>query len=189
MQNLYKILVVGESNVGKTCLLLRYVDDNYSDKNSSTIGVDFKSKAIDINGELVKLQIWDTAGAEKFQSITKAYFRGALGILVVFDLTDNDTFEKVSNWIDSINEIHEKISIILVGNKSDLDHKVSREKVESIAEKYKIKYFETSAKDNSNVYEVFQCLANDIHSRLENPNEPSNVIKIDHDDNKKNGCC
>ena len=158
---LLKILVIGESAVGKSCLLLRYTDDKFSEQFMTTIGVDFKTKYIEIDGQNVKLQIWDTAGQEKFRAITKAYYRGAHGILVVFDISRRDTFNQTRMWIDSIKDSTEAspIDVILVGNKSDLTRAVTREEAEELADQYKIKYFETSAKENSNVEQAFRELA------------------------------
>ena len=158
---LLKILVIGESAVGKSCLLLRYTDNKFQEQFMTTIGVDFKTKKIEIDGQNVKLQIWDTAGQEKFRAITKAYYRGAHGILVVFDISRRDTFNQTRMWIDSIKDSTEAspIDVILVGNKSDLVRAVTREEAEELADQYKIKYFETSAKENSNVEQAFRELA------------------------------
>ena len=103
-ERLLKILVIGESAVGKSCLLLRYTDDKFQETFMTTIGVDFKTKHIEVNGQKVKLQIWDTAGQDRFRSITKAYYRGAHCILVVFDISRKDTFNQTKMWIDSIKE-------------------------------------------------------------------------------------
>jgi len=155
-----KILVIGESAVGKSCLLLRYTEGKFSDTFMTTIGVDFKTKVVPIDGKNVKLQIWDTAGQEKFRAITKAYFRGANGILVVFDLSRRDTFNRTTAWIDSIKDSGEStIDVVLVGNKSDLPHAVSQDEIKELAEKYNIPYFQTSAKDNSQVDSAFESIA------------------------------
>ena len=100
-EELLKILIIGESAVGKSCLLLRYTDNRFTEAFMTTIGVDFKTKFLHIDGDEVKLQIWDTAGQEKFRAITKAYYRGAHGILVVFDISRRDTFNQTKGWIDS----------------------------------------------------------------------------------------
>jgi small GTP-binding protein len=159
---LLKILVIGESAVGKRCLLVRYTEDKFQEAFMATIGVDFKTKLITVHGTRVKLQIWDTAGQEKFRSITKAYYRGAHGILVVFDISRADTFNQTEVWIDSIRDSSNDstpIDVILVGNKSDLDRAVSREEAEALAKKFQIPYFETSAKQATNVDAAFQALA------------------------------
>jgi small GTP-binding protein len=159
---LLKILVIGESAVGKSCLLLRYTDNKFQESFMTTIGVDFKTKFIEIEKVKVKLQIWDTAGQEKFRSITKAYYRGAHGILVVFDVSRRDTFDQTRMWIDSIRDSSadsNPIDVILVGNKCDLERVVTTEEGNELAKSYQIPYFETSAKDAINVDAAFQALA------------------------------
>lgn len=141
-----KIILIGDSGVGKSCLLIRYADNMFNDSFAPTIGVDFKTKYINVDGQQVKLQLWDTAGQEKFRSLTKAYMHGAKGILVVFDISDRDTFMQSGYWIDMIRESDDSVDLILVGNKCDLDHAVSAEEIEIFTKKYDIHYFETSAK-------------------------------------------
>jgi small GTP-binding protein len=161
-EELLKILVIGESAVGKSCLLLRYTDNKFQESFMTTIGVDFKTKYIDIEGVQVKLQIWDTAGQEKFRSITKAYYRGAHGILVVFDVSRRETFNQTRMWIDSIRESSadsNPIDVILVGNKCDLERCVTTEEAEDLAKQFQIPYYETSAKDATNVDTAFTSLA------------------------------
>jgi small GTP-binding protein len=161
-EELLKILVIGESAVGKSCLLLLYTDDKFQDTFMTTIGVDFKTKFITVDGVPVKLQIWDTAGQEKFRSITKAYYRGAHGILVVFDVSRRDTFNQTRVWIDSIRDSSadsNPIDVILVGNKCDLERAVSRDEAEALAAQFQLSYFETSAKEATNVDAAFHSLA------------------------------
>jgi small GTP-binding protein len=161
-EELLKILVIGESAVGKSCLLLRYTDDKFQETFMTTIGVDFKTKFITVDNTPVKLQIWDTAGQEKFRSITKAYYRGAHGILVVFDVSRVDTFNQTRVWIDSIRDSSadsNPIDVILVGNKCDLERAVTREEALALADQFQLKYFETSAKESTNVDLAFQSLA------------------------------
>lgn len=189
-----KILVIGESAVGKSCLLLRYTDNRFQETFMTTIGVDFKTKFIDIDGNHVKLQIWDTAGQEKFRSITKAYYRGAHGILVVFDISRRDTFNQTRMWIDSIKDASsDSIDVILIGNKCDLERAVERDEAEELAAQYKIKYFETSAKDNTNVEEAFKYLATEAYHRRNSGNiqkpAKSEAFKVDNNKNQKNDSC
>ncbi|OHT12106.1 Ras-related protein ORAB-1 [Tritrichomonas foetus] len=189
-----KILVIGESAVGKSCLLLRYTDNKFQDTFMTTIGVDFKTKFIDIDGNHVKLQIWDTAGQEKFRSITKAYYRGAHGILVVFDISRRDTFNQTRMWIDSIKDASsDSIDVILIGNKCDLERAVTKDEAEELASNYKIRYFETSAKDNTNVEEAFMYLATEAYHRRNSGNiqKPTkgDSVKVDSSKPKsKDGC-
>ncbi|KAJ0000450.1 hypothetical protein NQD34_012292 [Periophthalmus magnuspinnatus] len=101
---LYKLLLIGDSGVGKTCLIIRFAEDNFNSTYISTIGIDFKVKTIDVDGRKVKLQVWDTAGQERFKTITTAYYRGAMGIILVYDITDEKSFENIQNWMKSIKE-------------------------------------------------------------------------------------
>lgn len=181
----YKIILVGESGVGKTCLAQRYTKGKF-EFNPSSIGVDYYPHGINIDGDSIEMQIWDTAGSEKYRSLVQTYYRGALGALVVFDLNSPITFEKVTFWIDSIREANEnKTDIILVGNKSDLDIDVDYNKINEIKNKYQIEYFDTSAKDNLNVNEVFESLAKKIHTR--NPFEYPISVPKPNDGGKS--CC
>jgi len=117
-----KLLILGDSGVGKTCLLLRFADDSYSDSFISTIGIDFKHRTIELDGRKIKLQIWDTAGQERYRTITAAYYRSAQGILMCYDVTDEKSFNNISNWVQNINQ-HASVQVnkVLIGNKCDSD--------------------------------------------------------------------
>merc|ERR1711977_627351 len=118
---LYKLLLIGDSGVGKSCLLLRYVDETYQESYISTIGVDFKIRTVEIDGKVIKLQIWDTAGQERFRTITSSYYRGAHGIIVVYDVTDGDSFRSVEKWITEIERFAgTEVTKMMVGNKADM---------------------------------------------------------------------
>merc|ERR1712196_737176 len=118
---LFKLLLIGDSGVGKSCLLLRFADDTYTETYISTIGVDFKIRSIEIDGKVIKLQIWDTAGQERFRTITSSYYRGAHGIIVVYDITDEDSFTAVARWITEIERFAgQDVNKMMVGNKADL---------------------------------------------------------------------
>ncbi|CAM6105608.1 unnamed protein product [Calypogeia fissa] len=168
-----KLLLIGDSGVGKSCLLLRFCDDSFATTFITTIGIDFKVRTIDVDGRKVRLQIWDTAGQERFRTITTAYYRGAMGILLVYDISDSSSFQNVRNWIGSITEYAaENVNIVLVGNKADMDDKrqIAKAQGQALADEYNIKFFETSAKTNFNVVEVFTTIARDIKIRLEQTN-------------------
>ncbi|KCV69667.1 rab family, other [Fonticula alba] len=174
---LIKLLLIGDSGVGKSCLLLRFADNSFTPTFIATIGIDFKIRTIELDGKRIKLQIWDTAGQDRFRTITTAYYRGAMGILLVFDLSDPVSFRNVNTWMHTI-EQHAcgSVNRILIGNKCDIpadSRKVSTEEAEALAKEYGIRYFETSAKEDINVTEAFRTLASDIKTRLIDNNPSS----------------
>ncbi|KAI5170736.1 Ras-related protein Rab-1A [Nematocida sp. LUAm3] len=173
--HLFKILVVGSSGVGKTCLLLRYTESIYKDTYGSTIGVDFKMKTLQVEGETIKLQLWDTAGQERFRTITSSYYRNAQGIVLVFDLTDKETFSDVKGWINEITcNISTPVVILIVGNKSDEPQKdpVAKEDVFLLIEECSSDkllfcgYKEVSAKTGDAVSEAFEEIARTIKQKV-----------------------
>merc|ERR1719195_1229363 len=122
--NLFKVLLIGDSGVGKSCLLLRFADDTYTDNYNTTIGVNFKIRTLEQEGKTIKLQIWDTAGQERFRTITSSYYRGVHGIIVVYDVTDKESFNNVKHWVQEIEKYAaDGVNKFLVGNKSDLSSK------------------------------------------------------------------
>ncbi|KAJ3337305.1 GTP-binding protein [Gonapodya sp. JEL0774] len=158
-----------ECSVGKSCLLLRFSDDSFTPSFITTIGIDFKIRTVDLDGKRVKLQIWDTAGQERFRTITTAYYRGAMGILLVYDVTDERSFNNVRNWIRNIEQhATEGVNKVLIGNKCDMTDKrqVTKEQGQALADEYGIRFVETSAKSNQGVEEAFLALARDIKKRL-----------------------
>ncbi|ESQ40256.1 hypothetical protein EUTSA_v10014465mg [Eutrema salsugineum] len=167
---LIKLLLIGDSGVGKSCLLLRFSDDTFTTSFITTIGIDFKIRTIELDGKRIKLQIWDTAGQERFRTITTAYYRGAMGILLVYDVTDESSFNNIRNWMKNIEQhASDNVNKILVGNKADMDESkraVPTAKGQALADEYGIKFFETSAKTNLNVESVFLSIAKDIKQRL-----------------------
>jgi len=173
-------LLIGDSGVGKSCLLLRFADDTYTESYISTIGVVFKIRTIELDGKKIKLQIWDTAGQERFRTITSAYYRGAMGIMLVYDITQEKSFENIKNWIRNIEEnASTDVEKMLLGNKCELNEKrqVTKERGEQLAIEYGIKFLETSAKNSINVEEAFFTLARDIKSKMEKRMEASNPPK------------
>ena len=156
-----KKFILGDCAVGKTSLLLRYTDDNFSESHISTIGVEYKIKSINVNGKTIKLQIWDTSGQERFRSITKNFFRNADGVLFVYDITNKETFSNIKMWLQDAQNVENNFQKLLIGNKSDLSEKrqIKKEDMEKLGQKMGMETFETSAKDNINVSEVFQKIA------------------------------
>uniref|UniRef100_T1JP21 Ras-related protein Rab-35 n=1 Tax=Strigamia maritima TaxID=126957 RepID=T1JP21_STRMM len=158
--HLFKLLIIGDSGVGKSSLLLRFADNTFTGNYITTIGVDFKIRTIEVDGERVKLQIWDTAGQERFRTITSTYYRGTHGVIVVYDVTSGESFANVKRWLHEIEQNCEVVNRILVGNKSDdPDRKVVlTEDAQRFADQMGILLFETSAKENINVEEMFNAI-------------------------------
>mmetsp|Transcript_2456 Transcript_2456/g.5495 ORF Transcript_2456/g.5495 Transcript_2456/m.5495 type:complete len:206 (-) Transcript_2456:449-1066(-) len=171
---LFKLLLIGDSGVGKSCLLVRFADDTFSEIYMSTIGVDFKIRTVKRDGKTIKLQIWDTAGQERFRTITSSYYRGAHGIIIVFDLTNRESFSNVKSWLREIARFaSENVSRLLVGNKSDLSMQrvVDFETAKEFADAHDMKYIETSARTAENVEDAFLEMAREIQAsnRFEQP--------------------
>uniref|UniRef100_A0A914BWX9 Ras-related protein Rab-35 n=1 Tax=Acrobeloides nanus TaxID=290746 RepID=A0A914BWX9_9BILA len=158
--HLFKLLIIGDSGVGKSSLLLRFADNTFSPNYITTIGVDFKIRTINIDGQRIKLQIWDTAGQERFRTITSTYYRGTHGVIVVFDVTNGESFSNVKRWLHEIENNCDNVQKILVGNKVDDPERrvVVDSDAKRFAETIKINYFETSAKENLNVEAMFNCI-------------------------------
>ncbi|EDV46152.1 ras-related protein RIC1 [Drosophila erecta] len=166
---LFKILVLGDSGVGKSCLLMRFSDDRFTGKYLCTVGVDFKVRSVEVAGQPVKLQLWDTAGEERFKSMLPAYYRGAHGILLVYDTTSAKSFRSIDGWLEEIQlKCPDGVNVLLVGNKcDDLQHRqVSLEQGVHYADRRALGFREVSAKSGANVNYVFAALAVDIYNRL-----------------------
>lgn len=162
---LFKLVLIGDSGVGKSCLLLRFADDAFTESYISTIGVDFRFRTVKIDQKTVKLQIWDTAGQERFRTITSAYYRGADGIIMVYDVTSSDSFDHVNDWLKEVNRYaSEGTCKLLVGNKSDrtTDKVVTAEQAKEYADDLGIAFLETSAKSAQNVEEAFLTMAGEL---------------------------
>ncbi|KAI7893642.1 Rab11A, rab family GTPase [Mucor mucedo] len=166
----FKLVVVGDSGVGKTNLLGRFVHDTFDFASKSTIGLDLTIKNMVVKGKRVRAQIWDTAGQERYRSITKRYYRGSVGALLVYDITKRDSFSGISRWLNElrINEAHPDSIIMLIGNKSDLekDRAVTQEEAMDYAKKNGLMFMETSALDNVNVETAFETLIYNIFDKL-----------------------
>lgn len=168
---LFKLLLIGDSGVGKSCLLLRFADDTYTPDYISTIGVDFKIRTIELDGKTIKLQIWDTAGQERFRTITSSYYRGAHGIIIVYDVTDQDSFNNVRQWLQEIDRYATGgVMKLLVGNKADLSDKkiVEYTDAKAFADSLDIPFLETSALSSTNVEQAFYTMARQIKAQMTN---------------------
>lgn len=168
--HLFKLVLIGDSGAGKSCLLLRFADDAFTGSYITTIGVDFRFKTIPVDQKTVKLQIWDTAGQERFRTITNAYYHGADGIILVYDMCDRASFAHVDDWLNEVNRyVSESTCKILIGNKSDLDseRKVSTEEAKKKAAELGLTFVETSAKDATNVETAFKMMSADLIAKRE----------------------
>eukprot|EP01155_Anaeramoeba_flamelloides_P003211 Anaeramoba_flamelloidesa1061283_44.p1 GENE.a1061283_44~~a1061283_44.p1 ORF type:complete len:225 (-),score=40.59 a1061283_44:25-699(-) len=166
---LYKFVIIGDSGVGKSCILLQFTDHRFQALHDLTIGVEFGARLIDIEGEKIKLQIWDTAGQESFRSITRSYYRGAAGALLVYDITRRETFNHLVSWLEDARQHSSKdLKIMLVGNKLDLDYKreVSYEEGLTFAQEHNLTFVETSAKSSQNIEEAFIATSRMIHNHV-----------------------
>jgi len=196
---LFKLLLIGDSGVGKSCLLLRFADDTYTESYISTIGVDFKIRTIQLDGKTIKLQIWDTAGQERFRTITSSYYRGAHGIIVVYDTTEMESFNNVKQWLHEIDRYAtEGVNKLLVGNKSDLVAKrqVDTAAAKELADGLSIPFLETSAKSADNVERAFMTMASEIKGRMaaaptgpQGGNKASVGVGKSVSASKSSGCC
>ena len=190
-QRSFKIMLLGDSSVGKTCFIKRYTDETFQDAYLSTVGFDYSTKLVTLkDGTKIKVQIWDTAGQERFRTISKGYYKGAHGMLLIYDVTNQRSFDNIRKWIAQIKEeASSKVCIILVANKIDSKNRViSETDGENIAKSFDLKIFEASAKDNINVSEAFQELIEDINVNFEQASIYGNKLTKENI-NKKNGCC
>ena len=188
---IYKIILLGDDFIGKTSILLRYTDRVLNGPPLITIGLDYRLKSIILkNGKSIKMQIWDTAGQDRFRAITKNYYRGLHGIILIYDVTCRRTFESIKNWVSQIREeATKKVTIYLVANKIDRkeDREVEREEGEKLAKELGLPFIEVSAKDGINVDEIFEDLVERIYKI--HGDEPQNVMKLSFYKAKKKKNC
>ncbi|XP_076814644.1 ras-related protein Rab-3-like isoform X2 [Clavelina lepadiformis] len=167
---MFKLLIIGNSSVGKTSFLFRYADDSFTSAFVSTVGIDFKVKTVCRQDKRLKLQIWDTAGQERYRTITTAYYRGAMGFILMYDITNQDSFNSVHDWSTQIKTYSwDNAQVIMVGNKCDMndeDRTVETEQGQKLADQLGFEFFEASAKDNINVTEVFEKLVDLICDKM-----------------------
>ena len=193
----FKFLLVGNSCVGKTCIVRRLCHDDFLEGIPSTVGVEFMAYPMEIDQQIVKLQIWDTAGQEKYQSVGKAYYRNAVGVILVFSLTDHGSFEALGKWYDQvIKYCHPKAKLIVVGNKTDLiaEKEVTDSEIQGFVESRGLEYLESSAKLNKNIKEAFYTITKQIYQMvitgdLVVAESESKRLERDKVKNEKKGCC
>lgn len=199
----YKVVVVGSSGVGKTAIVQRLIDNSFIEDTQSTVGVEFKSFSVESDDFVCKLSIWDTAGQEKFRSVSKAYFRNAVGAVLVFGLDDLDSFQELNGWINDLTSLATpNAAILLVGNKADLTEKRSITENEALdfAKRYNVEYIEASAKSGQNIKETFTRLARiiaekikkkEINGTFQNSATPpiSQLNSNRSSKDKSSGCC
>lgn len=194
----FKIVLVGNCGVGKSNILSRYIKDKFDHNSDSTIGVAFATKNLNIDGKKIKLDLWDTAGQERFRAISRAYYRGASGVILVYDVTKYESFDQCINWLNLLEEYTEKnIPIILVGNKKDLASIVPSQEAQNFAKKYNMLFCEASALNRENIDFIFNSLIKQIY--CENLKENSgktieldpkkNTVEITEKPINKSNCC
>ena len=198
----FKIVVVGSSGVGKSAIVQRLVDGTFREEGQSTVGVEFKPFVIPVNDQNVKLQIWDTAGQERFKSVSKAYFRNAVGAVLVYDISNDATFEDLTNWLHDLQQLcNPNAYILLVGNKADLEEQrqVGIDQAKVFAEQHHLEYLETSALSGANITEAFTKLAFGVANRVNSGQiqtgaavqkaSPFRAEPIPADQQGNRGCC
>ena len=189
---LYKILLLGDWSVGKTCFLMRYTENTFNDKHLSTIGVDFKLKIIKLdNGEEIKIQIWDTAGQDRYRTITKSYIRGAHGIILIYDVTSRKSFEGIQSWVKQIkDQVSSKVCVALVANKIDKEKReVSPEEGIKLGKEIDYPFYESSAKEGKNINECFDNLIKQIYLNYGTTTSMNDTSKLSDSNIEKRKCC
>ncbi len=188
---LFKILLIGDTAVGKSSLLVRFTEDIFTDTYMSTIGVDFKVRTIKLDEKTIKLQIWDTAGQERFRNITSSYYRGANGVMIIYNVNNQKTFNNARYWLDEVAKYADpNINKLLVGNKADNPsmREVEYNRGREFADSQKISFVETSAKNANNVNRAFLTIIAEMKDRLGTNKKQTQGIKLSEPDDKCKGC-
>ena len=199
---LFKLIIVGDTNVGKTNIMSKYIKDQFNITSKSTIGVELGTKILEIDNKKVKAQIWDTAGQERYKSITSAYYKGAKGAFIVYDITNKSTFESVDKWIKDLNSYGDKnLTMLLIGNKSDLEDKriINKEEGEEKAKSFELGFIETSAYNGDNIDQAFDIMLKEVLKRYIVENDVNNdefeggignnIELVKKNEIKKKKCC
>jgi Ras-related protein Rab-11A len=201
---MFKVVLVGDSFVGKTNIMSKYLKNEFHEDSKATVGVEFGSKQFNIEGHTIKAQIWDTAGQERYKAITSAYYKGAKGAFIVYDITRKQSFESVERWVTDVTSVADKkISIVLIGNKSDLEdqRQVTKEQAEEKANKLEVAFLETSAFSGDNLDKAFDMMINEVYKKCHEEmlaegdddifegGQDINLNKKPEDANKKKQCC
>jgi Ras-related protein Rab-11A len=200
---LFKLIIVGDSNVGKTNIMSKYIHNKFNYTSKSTIGVEFGTKIVKIDNKKIKAQIWDTAGQERYKSITSAYYKGAKGALIVYDITNKFTFESVDKWVQDLNSYGDKnLTLLLVGNKSDLEDKrqIMKEDGEEKAKSFNLGFIETSACSGDNIDQAFVIMLKEVLKKYIDENDINNdefeasggknlELNKNNNNKKKKRCC
>ena len=198
---LFKLILVGDSYVGKTNILSKYIKNEFNQSTKSTVGVEFGTKILKIEDKIIKAQVWDTAGQERYKSITSTYYKGAKGAFIVYDITNRETFESVDKWIQDLNMNSDKnVTLLLIGNKKDLVDKrdVTKEEGEEKAKSFGLAFLETSALTGENIDKVFDYMLKEVYNKITIEKKNSgeidyinigNNIEINEQTEKKSTCC
>ena len=176
-----KIIIIGDSSVGKTNIMSKYLKNEFHEDSKATVGVEFGSKQFTIDGHVIKVQIWDTAGQERYRAITSAYYKGAKGAFVVYDITRKNSFESIEKWVNELKNVSDKnITILLIGNKSDLEdqRQVTKEQGEEKAGKLEVAFMETSALSGDNLEKAFELMINQVYKKCHEEMLAENDVDI-----------
>ena len=201
---MFKVVLVGDSFVGKTNIMSKYLKNEFHDDSKATVGVEFGSKQFIIEGHTIKAQIWDTAGQERYKAITSAYYKGARGAFIVYDITRKNSFESVEKWVSDVTAVADKkITVVLIGNKCDLEdqRQVTKEQGEEKSSKLEIAFLETSAFSGENLEKAFEMMMNEIYKKCHeemlaegdvdiiDDGQDINLNKNNANNNEKKKCC